>query len=164
MLIKEIINGISQKIYSFYEGLYDIYVEDVEQGLEVPCFMINLISSNIRMILKPRYMFESVFDVIYFGEGYKDCMDRGSELYDILEYITINGFKRKEGFKRKGSVDPSIDPNDKDLIRGTKMNMDIIKNILHFRVRYNLILQNKPDIIDMMEEHQINIGVGNRWA
>ena len=90
MLIKEIINGISQKIYSFYEGLYDIYVEDVEQGLEVPCFMINLISSNIRMILKPRYMFESVFDVIYFGEGYKDCMDRGSELYDILEYITIN--------------------------------------------------------------------------
>ena len=153
MLIKEIINGISQKIYSFYEGLYDIYVEDVEQGLEVPCFMINLISSNIRMILKPRYMFESVFDVIYFGEGYKDCMDRGSELYDILEYITI------EGFKRKGSIDP-----DKDLIRGTKMNMDIIKNILHFRVRYNLILQNKPDIIDMMEEHQINIGVGNRWA
>lgn len=142
MLIKEIINGISQKIYSFYEGLYDIYVEDVEQGLEVPCFMINLISSNIRMILKPRYMFESVFDVIYFGEGYKDCMDRGSELYDILEYITIN---------------------DKDLIRGTKMNMYIIKNILHFRVRYNLILQNKPDIINMMEDHQINIGVGNRW-
>lgn len=142
MLIKEIINGISKKIYGFYEGLYDIYVEDVEQGLEVPCFMINLISSNIRMILKPRYMFESVFDVIYFGEGYKDCMDRGSELYDILEYITIN---------------------DKDLIRGTKMNMDIIKNILHFRVRYNLILQNKPDIINMMEDHQINIGVGNRW-
>ena len=143
MLIKEIINGISKKIYGFYEGLYDIYVEDVEQGLEVPCFMINLISSNIRMILKPRYMFESVFDVIYFGEGYKDCMDRGSELYDILEYITIN---------------------DKDLIRGTKMNMDIIKNILHFRVNYNLILQNKPDIIDMMEDHQINIGVVNRWA
>lgn len=142
MLIKDIINGISQKIYGFYEGLYDIYVEDVEQGLEVPCFMINLISSNIRMILKPRYMFESVFDVIYFGEGYKDCMDRGSELYDILEYITIN---------------------DKDLIRGTKMNMDIIKNILHFRVRYNLILQNKPDIINMMEDHQINIGVGNIW-
>lgn len=143
MLIKEIINGISQKIYGFYEGLYDIYVEEVEQGLQMPCFMINLISSDIRMILKPRYKFESVFDVIYFGDGYKDCMDRGSELYDILEYITIN---------------------DKDLIRGTKMNMDIIKNILHFRVNYNLILQNKPDIIDMMEEHQINIGVGNRWA
>ena len=142
MLIKEIINGISQKIYGFYEGLYDIYVEEVEQGLQIPCFMINLISSDIRMILKPRYKFESVFDVIYFGEGYKDCMDRGSELYDILEYITIN---------------------DKDLIRGTKMNMDIIKNILHFRVNYNLILQNKPDIIDMMEDHQINIGVVNKW-
>lgn len=143
MLIKDIINGISQKIYGFYEGLYDIYVEEVEQGLQMPCFMINLISSDIRMILKPRYKFESVFDVIYFGEGYKDCMDRGSELYDILEYITIN---------------------DEDLIRGTKMNMDIIKNILHFRVNYNLILQNKSDIIDMMEEHQINIGVVNRWA
>ena len=143
MLIKEIINGISQKIYGFYEGLYDIYVEEVEQGLQIPCFMINLISSDIRMILKPRYKFESVFDVIYFGDGYKDCMDRGSELYDILEYITIN---------------------NKDLIRGTKMNMDIIKNILHFRVRYNLILQNKPDIINMMEDHQINIGVGYRWA
>lgn len=143
MFIKEIINGISQKIYGFYEGLYDIYVEEVEQGLQMPCFMINLISSDIRMILKPRYIFESVFDVIYFGDGYKDCLDKGSELFDILEYITIN---------------------NKDLIRGTKMNMDIIKNILHFRVNYNLILQNKPDIIDMMEDHQINIGVGNRWA
>ena len=143
MLIKEIIDGISKKIYGCYEGLYDIYVEEVEQGLQMPCFMINLISSDIRMILKPRYKFESVFDVIYFGEGYQDCMDRGSELYDILEYITIE---------------------DKDLIRGTKMNMDIIKNILHFRVNYNLILQNKPDIIDMMEDHQINIGVVNRWA
>lgn len=142
MLIKDIINGISKKLYGFYEGLYDIYVEEVEQGLELPCFMINLISSDIRMILKPRYKFESVFDVIYFGDGYKDCMDRGSELYDILEYITIN---------------------DEDLIRGTKMNMYIIKNILHFRVNYNLILQNKPDIIDMMEEHQINIGVVNKW-
>lgn len=143
MFIKEIINGISKKIYGFYEGLYDIYVEEVEQGLQMPCFMINLISSDIRMILKPRYIFESVFDVIYFGDGYKDCLDKGSELFDILEYITIN---------------------NKDLIRGTKMNMDIIKNILHFRVNYNLILQNKPDIIDMMEDHQINIGVGNRWA
>lgn len=142
MLIKEIINGISKKLYGFYEGLYDIYVEEVEQGLQMPCFMINLISSDIRMILKPRYKFESVFDVIYFGEGYKDCMDRGSELYDILEYITIN---------------------DKDLIRGTKMNMYIIKNILHFRVNYNLILQNKPDIIDMMEEQKNNIGVVYRW-
>lgn len=142
MFIKEIINGISKKIYGFYEGLYDIYVEEVEQGLQMPCFMINLISSDIRMILKPRYIFESVFDVIYFGDGYKDCLDKGSELFDILEYITIN---------------------DKDLIRGTRMNMDIIKNILHFRVNYNLILQNKPDIIDMMEDHQINIGVVNRW-
>ena len=53
--------------------------------------------------------------------------------------------------------------NDKDLIRGTKMNMYIIKNILHFRVNYNLILQNKPDIIDMMEEQKNNIGVVYRW-
>lgn len=151
MLIKEIINGISKKLYGFYEGLYDIYVEEVEQGLQMPCFMINLISSDIRMILKPRYKFESVFDVIYFGEGYKDCMDRGSELYDILEYITIDGLN-------EGGNAP-----DGGLIRGTKMNMYIIKNILHFRVNYNLILQNKPDIIDTMEEHQINIGVVNRW-
>ena len=151
MLIKEIINGISKKLYGFYEGLYDIYVEEVEQGLQMPCFMINLISSDIRMILKPRYKFESVFDVIYFGEGYKDCMDRGSELYDILEYITIDGLN-------EGGNAPDV-----GLIRGTKMNMYIIKNILHFRVNYNLILKNKPDIIDMMEEHQINIGVVNRW-
>ena len=33
MLIKEIINGISQKIYSFYEGLYDIYVEDNKENI-----------------------------------------------------------------------------------------------------------------------------------
>ena len=60
-------------------------------------------------------------------------------------------------------IKTKIEQFDTILIRGTKMNFDILDNILHFRVSYNLILENKSDIIDMMEEQQNNIGVINKW-
>ena len=107
------------------------------------------------MKLKPRYSFGSLFDVMYFSNqknSYKDCLNKGCELFDALEYITI---------KADTADSPKEDNNL--LIRGTKMNFDILDNILHFRVSYNLILENKSDIIDMMEEQQNNIGVINKW-
>lgn len=167
-----IINGISNKLFAVYgvqtansdlqddrhndlahydhrtiseEDSYEIYVENVAQYLKRPCFLINLITSDLTMKLKPRYSFGSLFDVMYFSnqkDSYKDCLNKGCELFDALEYITIE---------------------HDILIRGTKMNFDILDNILHFRVSYNLILENKSDIIDMMEEQQNNIGVINKW-
>ena len=133
------------------EDSYEIYVENVAQYLKRPCFLINLITSDLNMKLKPRYSFGSLFDVMYFSnqkDSYKDCLNKGCELFDALEYITI---------KADTADSPKEDNNL--LIRGTKMNFDILDNILHFRVSYNLILENKSDIIDMMEEQQNNIGV-----
>lgn len=133
------------------EDSYEIYVENVAQYLKRPCFLINLITSDLNMKLKPRYSFGSLFDVMYFSNqknSYKDCLNKGCELFDALEYITI---------KADTADSPKEDNNL--LIRGTKMNFDILDNILHFRVSYNLILENKSDIIDMMEEQQNNIGV-----
>ena len=137
------------------EDSYEIYVENVAQYLKRPCFLINLITSDLNMKLKPRYSFGSLFDVMYFSNqknSYKDCLNKGCELFDALEYITI---------KADTADSPKEDNNL--LIRGTKMNFDILDNILHFRVSYNLILENKSDIIDMMEEQQNNIGVINKW-
>ena len=137
------------------EDSYEIYVENVAQYLKRPCFLINLITSDLNMKLKPRYSFGSLFDVMYFSnqkDSYKDCLNKGCELFDALEYITI---------KADTADSPKEDNNL--LIRGTKMNFDILDNILHFRVSYNLILENKSDIIDMMEEQQNNIGVINKW-
>ena len=74
---------------------------------------------------------------------YDDCLARSSELFDLLEYITLS---------------------DDSLIRGSKMSTYIQDDILHFNVSYNLILQNTSDIIDMMEEQKNNIGVVDRWA
>lgn len=127
------------------EDSYEIYVENVAQYLKRPCFLINLITSDLNMKLKPRYSFGSLFDVMYFSnqkDSYKDCLNKGCELFDTLEYITLE---------------------HDILIRGTKMNFDILDNILHFRVSYNLILENKSDIIDMMEDQETNIGVINKW-
>ena len=158
-----IINGISNKLFAVYgvqtansdlqddqhndlahydhrtiseEDSYEIYVENVAQYLKRPCFLINLITSDLNMKLKPRYSFGSLFDVSNILDV--SWFFQGCELFDALEYITLE---------------------HDILIRGTKMNFDILDNILHFRVSYNLILENKSDIIDMMEEQQNNIGV-----
>ena len=137
------------------EDSYEIYVENVAQYLKRPCFLINLITSDLNMKLKPRYSFGSLFDVMYFSNqknSYKDCLNKGCELFDALEYITI---------KADTADSPKEDNNL--LIRGTKMNFDILDNILHFRVSYNLILENKFDIFDMIAEHQNKMRVINKW-
>lgn len=147
---------IVKKRHNSAEDSYEIYVENVAQYLKRPCFLINLITSDLNMKLKPRYSFGSLFDVMYFSnqkDSYKDCLNKGCELFDALEYITI----------KSKAADSKIEQLDTILIRGTKMNFDILDNILHFRVSYNLILENKSDIIDMMEEQQNNIGVINKW-
>ncbi|MCC0658337.1 hypothetical protein IC175_17415 [Clostridioides sp. ES-S-0123-01] len=117
-MINNIIDGISVKLDKSFGDSYTIYSEDVEQGINEPCFFIVPINSSKTSYPSGRELKKNSFDVHYFPKS----NDKSFEINEIaemlleeLEYINVN----------------------EDLVRGTNMNYEIIDNVLHFFVDYN---------------------------
>lgn len=139
-MVNKIINAISNKLYELFGNECEVYSEAVEQNLQEPCFLINHIESRQEMIVKPRYYLRSSFDILFFSDADKkrvDCLSKGDILFDGLEYIKTS---------------------DQEVLRGINMGSEIIDDILHFKVDYNLILRKEDAIINNMEEISINLG------
>lgn len=117
----KIITGISQKLFETFGLDYKIYTENVEQFLNPPCFYVELLQSSMQQIVSRRYRLENLFDIHFFtneNEPKNDFRSVADILYDTLEYISV----------------------DNDLVRGLNMHYEIVDDVLHFFVSYNLIL------------------------
>lgn len=145
-MINKIITGISQALDSELNAddeEYTIYTEDVEQGLEEPCFFIFSLKSSSRQLVGNRYERKYPFDIHYFPKS-EDSNNEINEvterLFTALEYISI----------------------DSGLIRGTNMNAEIVDNVLHFFVDFNMIVRKEipkdpyMEELEMMEEVKID--------
>ena len=128
----KIITGISQKLFETFGLDYKIYTENVEQFLNPPCFYIELLQSSMQQIVSRRYRLENLFDIHFFtneNEPKNDFRRVADILYDALEYISV----------------------DNDLVRGLGMHYEIVDDVLHFFVSYNLILIKTIAPEDKME-------------
>ncbi len=132
-MLNNIIDGISIKLDKTFGESYTIYSEDVEQGINEPCFYCSF-KSKQSILSKWQDIKKNSFDVHYFPKS----NDKSFEINEIaemlleeLEYIEIDG----------------------DLVRGTNMNFEIIDNVLHFFVDYNYftIKSNDTDKMDTVE-------------
>lgn len=120
-MVNDIILGIAEKIRTLYpESGYKLYTESIEQGFKEPCFFVQLITQTQTKRLGNRYVETYSFDVQYFpnenGEGNKECLIVSEELYELLEYITVN----------------------EDHLRGTNLNSRVQDRVLHFFVDYTV--------------------------
>lgn len=146
-MINKIITGISKELDAEFNSEneeYTIYTEDVEQGLENPCFFIFSLKPSNRQLAGNRYERKYPFDVHYFPKSEDNCNNEINEvterLFTALEYITL----------------------DSGLIRGTNMNAEIVDNVLHFFINFNMIVKKEipkdpyMEELEMMEEVKIN--------
>ncbi|HGE7939140.1 hypothetical protein BM532_08330 [Clostridioides difficile] len=133
-MLNNIIDGISVKLDKSFGNEYTIYSEDVEQGVNEPCFFIVPINSSKALYPNGRELKKNSFDVHYFPKS----NDKSFEINEVaemlleeLEYINVN----------------------EDLVRGTNMNYEIIDNVLHFFVDYNYFTMksNSTDKMDTVE-------------
>lgn len=139
-MINNIITGISQKLdesFNPQEEKYNIYTDGVEQGLEEPCFFIFILKPSNRQLVGNRYERQYQFDIHYFPKN-EDSNNEINELierlFTTLEYITVDG----------------------DLIRGSSMNAEIVDDVLHFFISYNLYVTKQVVKEESMEEILIN--------
>ncbi|HFL3267945.1 TPA: DUF6838 family protein [Clostridioides difficile] len=129
-MLNNIIDGISVKLDKSFGNEYTIYSEDVEQGINEPCFFIVPLNPSKVSYPSGRELKKNSFDVHYFPKSDNksfEINEVAEMLLEELEYIEIDG----------------------DLVRGTNMNFEIIDNVLHFFVDYNYFTIKNNDINKM---------------
>lgn len=133
-MINDIITSIAKKLKQCYPNT-TIYKESVFQDLKEPCFIILPLEPTQDAKLPNRYWRTYPFDIHYFpkedkGRGAKaEMYTMGESLFFNLEYIICC---------------------DK-LVRGAKMRFEIVDNVLHFFVNYDMFVKQRVEPIELMK-------------
>lgn len=135
-MIDKIIDGICVAINDEFGDEYEIYTEEIKQGLKEPCFSVLCINPMIEQFLGKRYFRSNQFCIHYFpqtNEPRNENLSVIERLYNALENITIDG----------------------DLCRGTNMHAENVDDVLSFFVNYDMyVYRNKEET--MMEDIKHN--------
>lgn len=126
-MLNEIVKGISLALNTAFGDGYAIYQDDVEQGLEEPCFFISVLSPQLSPLVGWRSVKRNPFDILYFPTA----PGKNAEMFDIAETMMecLAQIRLPNG----------------DLLRGTGMHYEVADDVLHFMVNYNLILSRREE-------------------
>mgnify|MGYP000009979225 CR=1 FL=1 len=119
-MLNEVIKGISMALNTAFGDEYEIRQNDVEQGLVNGSFFIQVLKPELTPLLGRRSMKRNPFDVMYFPKApgnNAEMFTVAETMMEALDFITL----------------PSG-----DLLHGTSVNYEIVDNVLHFFVNYNL--------------------------
>ena len=139
-MINKIIDGISIAINAEFDDNYEIYTENIEQGLKEPCFSVLCLNPTIEKFLGKRYFRTNQFCIHYFPKSSEksfECNEVIEKLHNCLELIEVDG----------------------DLIRGTSIHAEIVDGVLSFFVNYDLFTYKHTETATSMEglEHKTDV-------
>ena len=120
-MIKEIISSISDALHKAFGADIDVYKEQVEQGLEAPCFLIRCLEPSMNRDLNHRFKKSILFSIQYFPETDKkqdECTEALEKLFDIMADL----------------------PYDGKVIHGGNMNGEITDGVLTFTISYEMFM------------------------
>jgi hypothetical protein len=124
-MINEIVKGISRALYETFGDEYTIYKDDVPQDFNEPCFMIVYLHGSIEQKSPIRYFQYNLFDIHYFP---KDELNSRTEMRSVIESLFLS-------LEYINVLD--------NLCRGTKMSYEIIDDVLHFFVNYDMFVNKE---------------------
>lgn len=142
-MLNEIAKGICSRIYELFGDGYEIYLQDIEQGLQEPCFFVALLSPSSKPLPGGRSIRETAWLVQFFPATSRmaELCDAADRLFDGLEYIALSDGSR---------------------LRGTRMKSEETDGILNFHVNYNYIGIRREEPEEPMEEVLVYAGKGGR--
>lgn len=127
-MIEKTVYGIFTALREAFE--YEVHLEQVEPNPIPPCFLIVPLHNVRVQEAGNRYRQEQEFEIRYFPQKEKAVMDSVivmERLYDVLEYIVIDG----------------------NIAWSRGMRGEIQDGTLHFYVNYNLFVSKQQEGIRM---------------
>lgn len=135
--LENITDGIVRALHNEFHCT--CYVDEIEQNLTVPAFLVSIISPVTSPVVGIRYRRDNLFNIVYFPQK-ENCSnelyDVSERLYPALEYITADG----------------------DLLRGTGLEIRFIDGILNATINYNAFVYKENERVMMEELQQIMKG------
>ncbi len=132
-MTNSIIKAIAAKLNAQFGSGYNIYTEQVEQGLLEPCFFVLSINHTDQLFLGNRYFRQNAFCIHYCpvskDQPKEECNAVAEKLFPCLEYINADGVS----------------------IRGTKKYYEITDGILNFFVNYDSFVHKTADSVPMQD-------------
>lgn len=121
-MIVTILEGVAKRLKEDFPEMR-VYVNEVEQGLNPPCFLLAVLEPGRTQMVGEWWRQEQLFDVQYFPEtaDSRELYAIGSALFDTLETIAL--------------------PDGG--LRGTGLRFEITDGVLHFFVKYTVFLRRK---------------------
>lgn len=139
-MINNIVGGISHELSRIFDDRYEIYADDVEQGLNEPCFLITALINHKTELSHARSRRERSYMIQFFPENSLNKRSRCTEIGDIL----LNEF---------GCI-----PFLNEKLRCTELQYEIVDNVLNFSMNVNTVVTLVEDI-EKMAEIKLNQGV-----
>lgn len=138
-MINKIIDGISIALNAEFGNDYEIYTDNIEQGLKEPCFSIVCLNPRMNQFLGKRYFRQNQFCIHYFPKSKEsnEALAVIERLFGCLEIITVDG----------------------DQCRGTGMNVEITGGDVSFIVNYDLFVYKKKEDTSTMETYDVKTDV-----
>ena len=132
MTIKNLIDAIAEALFQEFGSGYDIYTEQVEQGLTEPCFLIRCLNPTKNLFLGRFYKRTNQFSIQYIpstAEANEECASVLERLFECLEDVFLHGKP----------------------LHGTEFHAEITDGILTFMVNYDGFVLKDEERYDMEE-------------
>ncbi len=131
-MIGSLIDGIAGALRAEFGDGYEIYEEQIRQGLQPPCFYVSCVDSQQNRFMGNVFRAEHRFLVLFFPRGEnanRECMEIADRLRYALEVIDCKYGK----------------------IRGTGMQAEVRDGLLNFSLTYKMDLRQEAAEIEKME-------------
>lgn len=138
-MINDIMNALTVKLKESF-GV-KIYINQVPQNFEEPCFFVHVISTDKTQIVDLRYKAVTVFGIDYIAdENKKDSRD----IYEVIEKLN--------------SITNLITLENGDIMRGTERKTEIQDGNMHSFIQFSYFINGKREN-EKMENLSIEGGI-----
>lgn len=132
-MLNKITVGITQALNAEFGDGIKIHIDEIEQGLFEPCFLVTPLTTIENLLIGKRYERSYPYMIQYFPKSKRyrtECNQVTERLLNVLEYIKVDG----------------------DLIRGADMTSHIEDGVLNFEVTYKMHVFKKENSTDEVME------------
>lgn len=122
-MLNDIMDAVTRRLDELFGDGYEIYTDEVGQGLEEPCFFVQFLEPSEKPMIGPRYYRQAAMCIQYMPGDVPQLSREMNRVADILtdglEYINLA---------------------DGGLLRGSGRSHRAAEGTLSFFVSYNLFL------------------------
>ena len=142
-MVNSLLNAVTKQLGTTFGTGYNYYIENVEQGLQKPCFTADLLVPLQRS--KSPVLYDRTMPIVlhYFSDSKtnikKDCYAMGERVVECLEYLPFEG----------------------SLIRGEDISWQLVDDVLQVFITYKFTTRKLTEDEAFIEEFTTSVTHAN---